>query len=153
MFYIISCLISWIIWILFADKKRWRELFLVGIFASLLGSVTDVIMHHYMLWGYPANKSLLPLLLDDISVYIIIPYLFIQWLPSQRTLLSMLCYWFCWTLVTIGIEEIYQVTGHMKYYKWWNIWCSYLSDWFLFWLFYKFHKLFRLRLISSRQLS
>lgn len=142
MFFISRFIIAWALWLIFADKKRWREIFPICFFAAHLGGTTDIIMRHYELWSYNGAHTLVRELMDDWETYIVVTYLFIQWLPKQQTFWNLFKYFFIWTTVAIGIEWIHVITGKMEYYKWWNMGCSYLSDWFLFWLFYKIHKLF-----------
>lgn len=153
MFFIISFFIIWVVWLVFADKKRWRELFLVGIFASLLGTATDNIIHHYKLWDFHSVYlfSLALDLFDDLSIYIVVPYLFIQWLPleDKRNALNMFIYFFIWTAISITIEYVFLATNHMQHHGNWNLWHSYISDWVLFWIFYQFHKLFKLNMLSK----
>lgn len=148
MFFVICFFLAWLCWIIFADKKRWNELFLVSLFATLLGLFTDILMQHYCLWEYPSGHPLLPHLADDFGIYITVSYLFIQWLPKKQTFWAMICYWFIWTVVTIGIELIFRATNHIQYHKWWNTGWSYLADWILFLVFYEFHKIFNLRKLS-----
>jgi hypothetical protein len=150
MFFIARFIIVWAIWLIFADKKRWREIFPVSIFAALLGSTTDTITSHYKLWRYHGDGVDLWLLktMDDLGIYIVVAYLFIQWLPTKRTFLRMAGYWFVWTGLAISIEWLHIVTGHMEHYLWWGYICSYAADWFLFWLFYQYHKLFRLERLN-----
>jgi hypothetical protein len=150
LFFIFRFIISWTIWIIFADKKRWRELFPVSIFAVYLASITDIIVHHYTLWRYHPS-TLITELFDDTGIYIVVTYLFIQWLPKKKTFSCMFMYWFVWTGITITIEWIHIVTGHMEHYKWWNYGWSYLADWILFFLFYQFHKVFELKKLSANK--
>ena len=145
MFFVVRCIIVWIVWLIFADKTRWRELFPVGFFASLLGAITDIMICSYPLWEYHAagfDKHFIKLM-DDLGIYIVVTYLFIQYLPRKRTYGNMFCYWFFWTGLAITIEWIHIVTGHMHHHLWWNLKWSYGADWFLFWLFYKYHQVFR----------
>lgn len=151
MFFMISFILSWIAWIFLADKSRWRELFPVCLLASFLGLTTDTLMNYYQLWGYSGSEHpLLGTFADDLGIYIVVTYLFIQWLPQQRTPRNMLAYWLIWTVFAILIEHFYLVTGHTYYRQWWNPWYSYLADWFLFWLFYKFHKTFQFSRLSKK---
>lgn len=151
MFFIISFSIAWTAWLILADKSRWRELFIVGIFASLLGTITDLLMLHFKYWHYhEANTS--PLIIyffDDFSLYIVVPYLFIQWLPRQQTFINMVKYFFIWTALTISTEFFFIITNHMDHYKGWNLGYSYLADWGLFWIFYQFHKIFKLEKLRN----
>jgi len=144
MFYIVLFILSWGVWLFLADRRRWRELFPVSVFASFLGCLTDNIMHYYRLWEYLSGDPLLPHLLDNIGIYMVVPYLFIQLLPKRRTIWIMLAYWMIWTGFAIGLEWVHLVTNHMEHHMWWSLWHSYAADWFLFGLFYQFHRVFRL---------
>lgn len=149
MFNMVFLIINWIAWAILADKKRWRELFLVSLFAVSLGLLTDVIMVYYPLWTYICQNQLLGFLLNDFGCYVVIPYLFIQWLPRKQSFQPMFVYFFIWTCISISIELLFLKTNHMTYDKWWNLTLSYLADWFLYWLFYIFHKGFCLRELSK----
>jgi PAS domain S-box-containing protein len=149
MFFIIRFISAWVIWILFADKSRWREILPVAIFGSFLALTTDIIViSSYTLWAYHDGANWRAYLLDDWGIYLVTVYLFIQWLPHEQTLRNMFVYWFGWTGICIGIEWLHLITGHMSHYKWWNLGWSYLSGWVLFWLFYQFHKQLRLAKLS-----
>lgn len=139
-FYLCWFIAAWTAWLLLADKRRWREMAPVCTLASLLGILTDNLMDHYPLWQY-AEPELFSHLADDFAIYIVVTYLFIQWLPARRTPGRMLRYWFLWTAAAITIETIYWRTGHIVYHQWWNMLCSYTADWILFWVFYSYHKL------------
>lgn len=143
LFFIAVFIIAWAAWIFLADKKRWRELFPVSIFAALLGVTSDILTRHYPLWSYEKGDSMVVHLGDDFGLYIVIPYLFIQWLPRVRTFWKMAGYWFVWTTLTISIELIYLASGHLEHHKWWSSGLSYSSDWLLFWLFYQYHRIFQ----------
>jgi PAS domain S-box-containing protein len=149
MFFIIRFIIVWIIWMLFADKKRWRELFLVALFGGFLGLITDIlVLANFKLWAYHDSFIWRAYLLDDLGIYMVTIYLFIQWLPKQKTFSRMFFYWFLWSGFCLGIEWIHLFTNNMSHYKWWNLGWSYLFGWFLFWLFYQFHKIFRLEKLN-----
>jgi len=148
MFYVSWFLLSWIVWLLLADKRRWRELLPVCIFAICLALATDILVVYYPLWEY-LGSPLLYHLADDLGIYPVVTYLFIQRLPASRTHGSMFKYWLLWTTVALVIELIYQNFGYMRYHLWWNFWYSYAADWFLFWLFYQFHNILRLEKLSA----
>lgn len=149
MFFITRAIIVWGVWLFFADKRRWREILPVCILASFLGTLTDVIMEEYPLWGYySGSHPLVVILLDEFEVYPVVTYLFIQWLPKNRTFASLFWYWFKWTGLAITIEWIHIYAGYMMYLQWWNMGCSYISDYILFWVFYKFHQVLRLEKLS-----
>jgi hypothetical protein len=149
-FWYIRFVIEWIVWLIFADKKRWRELFPVSFFASLLEATTDVITHHIPLWSYDGNCSFIPHLLNDWGLCIVLTYLFIQWLPQHQTLWKMLLHWSIWTTIAITIEWIHVKTGHMAYHNGWSLWISYGADWILFSMLYQFHKIFHLEKLSRQ---
>lgn len=139
------------IWLCFADKKRWRELIPVCFLASLLGAITDTIMHHHKFWDYDDGCSAIPYILNDFGTYVVVTYLFIQYLPKERTPGAMVWYWVKWTAASIGIEWVHVHTGHLRYFRGWNMVWSYVSDWILFWIFYKYHQIFQFEKLTSSQ--
>jgi len=150
MFYWIRYIIFWAIWWKFADKKRWRELFSVAIFAALLGTLTDHLFHdYYKLWSYVGQPPVIKEILNDIGIYVVVTYLFIQWLPQERGFLEKFLYFFFWTLVSIFIEWFHLAVGKIEHHQWWNLWYSYLADWLLLWIFYKIHQVFRYERLSE----
>lgn len=151
LFYIVSFILSWMVWLLLADKRRWKELFPVGLFAGYVAGISDDLMRNTELWSYeikPKGNALIELS-TDMGMYIIATYLFIQWFPKKRGFWNVFRYYFIWTAITFGIEWIYYVTGHIQYHKWWNIGWSYLSDWLLFWFFYKFYRIFKFEKLND----
>ncbi|MBP1934740.1 CBO0543 family protein [Ammoniphilus resinae] len=150
MFFVTCFILSWLIWFICADKNRWREILPVSFFAGFLGSTTDTITAFLSLWEYKENgkEALIYYLLDDFGIYIVIVYLFIQWLPENKSLWSIIRYFFYWTTISITIEIIFLITNHIEHIRW-NIWYSYVADWFLFWLFYQYHKSFRLKKLNQ----
>jgi len=146
MFWVIRFIIFWAAWLVFADKKRWREILPVSVFSGFIGASSDNIMHHYHLWIYESTETtFLADMTDDWSVYIVITYLFIQWLPKQQTSWPMFKYIFLWTGISILIEYIHVVTDHMSFPTWWNMHWSYFADWILFWILFQYHKIFHLK--------
>ncbi len=150
MFCLIGFVISWIVWAIFSDKKRWRELFVVSIFASYLGCLTDVLIEHYPLWQYQGGNPLLLHFFDEFGWYIVVPYLFIQWFPQKKSFPRVFGYFLIWTGITIAIEWIHLFTNHIVYKQWWNLGWSYTADWILFSLFYLFHKVFKLNRLTKK---
>lgn len=151
MFFLLRFIIAWIIWFIFADKKRWRELFSISFFASAIGSSTDHLMHYFDLWRYESdfiNKFIINAI-DDWGIYVVVTYLFIQWLPKNRKLKNMLIYWFVWSTSAISIEFMHIKTNHMTYNNGWSLLHSYISDWILFFLFYKVYQLFKYESLSD----
>lgn len=150
MFYIAWFISAWIAWLKFADKTRWREIFPVCIFAMCLALATDVLMFYYPLWEYVGPPHLIHLA-DDMAIYPVVTYLFIQWLPDSGTVKGMIMYWLIWSTIALSIELIYVNFGYMQYYLWWSTWHSYAADWLLYWLFYQFHCILRLEKLSSNK--
>jgi hypothetical protein len=116
MFFVIRFAVEWIIWLLLADKKRWRELFPVAFFASLLGCLTDNVMHHYRLWEY--DGRILADFTNDFGTYVVVTYLFIQWLPKGERLWNLFVYWVIWTSLAITYEWFHLKTNHIIYHSW-----------------------------------
>ncbi|BBB92323.1 MAG TPA: CBO0543 family protein [Methylomusa anaerophila] len=150
MFYIIWFILSWIVWLRFADRARWREMLPVVFFAKTLALATDLFVVHYPLWEY-VGPLLFIHLADDLGIYPVVIYLFIQWLPDSHTIKPMLKYWLVWTTIAVIIELIYVISGHMRYHLWWNTWHSYAADWFLYWLFYQYHRILKLERLSANR--
>lgn len=148
MFYIVSFALSWMVWLVLADRSRWREIFPVCVFANVLSLNTDLLVIYYPLWEYIGHPLLIHLA-DDLGIYPVVTYLFIQYLPGERTGGNMLKYWLIWTTIAVSIELIFVRTGHIRYPLWWDTWHSYAADWVLYWLFYKFHAVFRLEKLSA----
>lgn len=137
-FWIGQFIFSWVAWFLFAKKGRWHKYLPVCIFASWLSLILEALMHYYNLWSY-SGHPLIALFGNAFGIYIVTLYLFIQWLPEDRSLRPMLIYWFKWSIVVIIFEWFHFWLGHISYHKWWNIGYSYISDWLLLWIFYRYH--------------
>lgn len=148
MFHFVVFITSWIVWILFSDKKRWREILPVSFLASMLACLTDMVVQHYPLWQYQGGNPMFINLANNAGIFLVVTYLFIQWLPKKQTFWRMAAYWFVWTGAAISLEYLYDRTGLLVYHQWWNIGFSYPADWFLFALFYYYHRLFRFEKLS-----
>ena len=149
MFWIVGFTLSWLVWLIFADKRRRKEIFPVSIFASWISFIVEAWMHYaYNLWSY-SGLAILPLFGNALGIYIVVPYFFIQWLPHERSINKMFIYFFFWTGFSIIFEFIHWRFLQIEYHLWWNIGCSYLSDWFLFWLFYKYYAMTGLEKLSK----
>jgi hypothetical protein len=150
-FFYARFVIVWACWLLFADKKRWKEIVPVCIFASFLSLITDQIVYFYITYWeyYGIEPTIIRSLMDDFGVYIVVTYLFIQCLPQKQTFFRMFSYWFAWTALAITIEYVHLITGHMAHYNGWSLWHSYISDWILYLIFYQYHKIFQLENLSK----
>ena len=139
MFWIVGFTLSWIVWFIFANKKYWKEILPVSIFASWLSFIVEAWMYHVLnLWSY-SGMPILPLFGNAFGIYLVVPYFFIQWLPHERSLNKMLIYFFLWTGFSIIFEFIHWRFLQIEYHLWWNIGCSYIADWLLFLIFYKYY--------------
>ncbi|MTI47833.1 CBO0543 family protein [Sporosalibacterium faouarense] len=151
MFFIFRFIIVWTIWFIFADKKRWRELFTIAFFASAIGSTTDHLMHYFKFWSYKNSliDKFIINVIDDWGIYIVATYLFIQWYPEARKIQYKIMYWILWTTTAITIEIIHIMANQMAHYNGWTLFHSYIADWILFWVFYKIHKVFKYERLSE----
>ena len=149
MFWIVALIFSWLVWFAAADKKRWKEILPVSIFASWLSFIVEAWMHNvYELWSYSGLK-IYPLFANALGIYIVVPYFFIQFLPREKTLRKMVVYFFLWADFAIIYEYFHWYLLKIEYHLWWNIGYSYLSDWFLFWIFYKYYVMINLKRLSN----
>lgn len=140
-FWIGRFIFDWTIWLIFADKSRWREILPICFFATNLALTLDLYMEVNKLWEFLPGKFFAAMV-NAWGIYAVSTYLFIQYLPEKKTFLHMFKYWFFWTAITAIFEIVHIWTGHMVYIKW-NLGFSYLADWILFWLFYKFYVVIR----------
>lgn len=139
LFWLVGFIVSWLFWFKFANKKRSKEIFPVGIFASWISFTIEAGMHYiYELWSY-SDQAIYPLFGNAFGIYIVVPYFFIQWLPLQKTFNKLLLYFFVWTCFAILFEYIHWYFLQIEYHYWWNIGYSYIADWILFWVFYKYY--------------
>lgn len=141
-FFILSAL-AWICFICFADKKRIREFYPTCLLAMYLASTGDFGAHHYDLWNYPApsgKQTFWYHLSQQLGIYPIVVYLFLQWLPKQRKMTRLTGYIFLWTVLAIFLEWLAITGGYMAYKRWWNIGLSYICDWILYFIFYWHYK-------------
>lgn len=141
-FWIARLIFDWVLWLIFADKKRWKEILPVCFFASWVSYIVESqIYHNWQLWSYSGQPNI-ALAINGFGIYIVVTYLFIQWLPENRTAANLFYYLFLWTAVCIVFEYFHLLTGNFMYHKWWNLAYSYLADWILFYGFYKYYLLF-----------
>jgi hypothetical protein len=137
---------SWICFLLFADKKKFFGFLPTCYLAMVLGLMTDVLTFYYPLWNYPAPNGLGKIFRrysDELGVYFIVTYLFIQTLPLKLTIFKLIKHIFYWSVLAFSLEVIAVTTGSMKYGLWWGIGYSYICDWILFIIFYNHYKLLK----------
>lgn len=142
-FSIVLFVLSWICFSFFADKQRFFSLAPTCYIAMYLACTTDLLVHHYPLWDYPAPNKMQTYwrhLLHDLGIYPVVTYLFLQTLPIRQNTLTLVRHIFHWSLFAIFIEWLAIKAGVMKHQLWWNFGYSYASDWLLYLIFYSHHK-------------
>lgn len=136
--------VSWLCFIIFGNKKKFFAFSPTCYVAIILGFATDLLINYYPLWSYPAKSDTIEcirLLLDDLGVYFVVTYLFLQTVPKRKTVTSIGVHIFLWTIPAICLELIALSTQSMKHGLWWSIYLSYFADWVLFAFFYFHHRL------------
>ncbi|WP_018249281.1 CBO0543 family protein [Orenia marismortui] len=137
-------IISWLVFLKFADRSKFFEYSPTCYIAMILGLMTDILVHHYPFWKYTAAKKpqiIIRHYLDDLGVYFVVTYLFIQCLPKTQKTFNMLIYIFGWTVIAVLIEAIALKLTGIEHGLGWNLIYSYLSDWLLFLIFYAHYRL------------
>lgn len=134
MTYTLVFVTSWISFILFADKKRFRELHVTCLVAMVMSLGSDVITNCYPLWLYNDPDTHFPNiaieLLDDLGLYPVLAYIYIQHVP--KGIKKWPVYTFFWTIGGCVIEFILTEKGYLKYHHGWNLICSCAADWVIF---------------------
>jgi hypothetical protein len=135
--------LSWITFIVFADKKKFRLFWSTCLFGMYLAATIDLLADHYHLWDYPKGTQLEQYsyhLMQQLGVYLVVIYLYIQSLPHKQNIVSMFRHILYWSLLALFLEWLAINIGFMEYKKWWNLGWSYLADWLLFLLLYCYFK-------------
>lgn len=137
---IVTFIISWLVFLFFANKRKYPLYALTGYVGIIFALITDLMMFVYPLWDYPGTKGnlLFTQILNAFGLYFVVIYFFLQLLPQKQTVLSVIRYIFYWSIFVISLEVFYLYIGFIKYGLWWNIGFSYIADWGLFISFY-FH--------------
>ena len=146
--FLILFLVSWTAFFLFADRSRWRQFLPACMLAMLMSCISDVIVTDYPLWLYHDPTQQVPHLainlFDDLGIYPVATYLFLQYFPHQATFRNRLLYFGVWTTGVILLEYVFCRMGWMMHKMWWNLLCSYFADWAIFYLLLRFSKYARL---------
>lgn len=143
-FSVVIFIASWVSFLIFADKKKFFNFLPTCYLAMILGLMTDILTYHYPLWSYPAQNKLFQLFrnyLDELGVYFVVTYLFIQTLPRKQSIFKIAIHIFYWSVLSFSLEFIAIATGSMNHGLWWNIGYSYIADWILYIIFYSHFKL------------
>lgn len=150
MTFVISLFVlSWIIYIILADKSKIDRFLSTVYFGMLVALMSDLFMHVVELWAFNIDDRLQTFIarwLTSWGVYFVIMYMFLQWLPKEQTLWSIFRYLFYWTTFSIVAEWFFVKMGWFLHKGWWNLFHSYWADWVLFLVFY-----FHFKWIDSKQ--
>ncbi|PWK13801.1 CBO0543 family protein [Tumebacillus permanentifrigoris] len=154
--FLLLFLISWLAFLLFADWKKWRMYAPVSLLAMVMSLLSDQFVQSIPLWTYQDTYGMLPAtvvrFMDDIGVYPVTAYLFVQYVPRHRPA-SRFLYFLAWTSGVILLEKTFCIQGWMAHKSWWNLWCSYLCDWLIFYALYRFMLLLQRDVKHEKQTS
>jgi hypothetical protein len=142
-FAIVLCILSVLLFLIFGDKKKLPVFTHTSLVASLIATMTDLLMIPYPLWNYPSQTSwnlFYKQMIHTFTVYPVVVYLFLQTLPRKQTFITVARHIFYWTIPCILLEWISLKIKYIEHGLWWNLGYSYLADWILFSLFYIYHK-------------
>jgi hypothetical protein len=142
-FPIIKFISSWIIFIIFADKKQFFRFSSTLYLAMIFAFITDLLMFVHPLWEYPSITKIELFwrqILNSLGIYFVVTYFYLQTLPKKQTLSTLSRHILYWSLLSILIEWIALKTGYIKHRFWWNLGWSYVADWVLFFVFYIHYK-------------
>ncbi|WP_134703144.1 CBO0543 family protein [Ammoniphilus sp. YIM 78166] len=134
---------SWILFLIFADKKKIPLYISTCYTAVILAFITDLLMVTRPLWEYPVRvkEHLFWIeMMNAFGIYFVTTFLFLQLLPQKQTILRMTRHIFYWSTFAILIEYLALKVGFIKHQMWWNLGWSYLSDGILFTFFYAHYK-------------
>ena len=133
---------------MFADRSRWREFAPACLLAMVLSISSDIIVvSHYKLWtyhdptGWILQKSPAHFF-DDLGIYPVVTYLFLQYYPAAKNRLHKVAYFFYWTTGAILLEFLHHLMGWMGHTNGWTHWHSYVSDWLLLFVLLLFHQVY-----------
>lgn len=105
--------------------------------ASLIATMTDLLMIPYPLWNYPSQTSrnlFFKQMIHTFTVYPVVVYLFLQTLPRKQTFITVARHIFCWTIPCILLEWISLKINYIQHGLWWNLGYSYFADWVFIYL-------------------
>jgi len=110
------------------------EIYATSFFAYSFGLTTDMVLDlHYNLYGY-LSPGFQWLALLGILMYIpSISFLFLNFFPVHRRLLSKITYILVWSAFSTGFEWLTLQTDFF-YYDGWKLWYSALLYPFIFWI-------------------
>jgi hypothetical protein len=150
-------LASWIAFLLFADRSKWRQFVPACLMAMVLSLTTDVIVAtNLKLWTYhdPTGWILqddFVHLLDDFGIYPVVTYLFLQHYPFAKNRLQQFMYFVYWTTFAIMVEYAHHIFGLMKHANGWSHLHSYIADWVLLFSLFLFYKTYNREPNESRR--
>jgi hypothetical protein len=131
--------LSWIFFLIFADKSQLKRFLSTVYFGIIVALMSDLFMHVVELWKFNVESRMQTFIarwLVAWGVYFVVMYFFLQWLPQKQTFRSMVRYLFYWTTFSILAEWLFVEMGWFLHQGWWNLFHSYWSDWVLYIIFY-----------------
>lgn len=137
------CITSVLLFLFFSDKLKFPVLIHTCSVASLIATMTDLLMIPYPLWNYPSTTEwnlYYKQMIHTFTVYPVVVYLFLQTLPRKQSISKIVRHIFYWTIPCIILEWVSLKINYIKHGLWWNLGYSYLADWILFSSFYIYHK-------------
>jgi hypothetical protein len=109
-FYIIAFVLSWLMFILFGNKKLWKW----GVLAGTVGFIHEISGIGLGIWSY--DNNILAVLSNALGVYPVTGMLLLTFLPGS--LAGRAVYVLAWTVVSSFLELIYVFLRHLSYIKW-----------------------------------
>lgn len=143
MWYILFTILSWIVLLVLADKKRIKEYIPAFLLSSVIGysldAVFDVALKSYLYYNPPLPNGIL-IMMMELLIGPTYGVLFIQYLPENKN--KYLPYIAGWIILLLALEALFHETGLLLYYKW-NYFYSTLTYLFtLILLLWQHHYLF-----------
>lgn len=119
MWYILLAILSWIVLLILADKKRIKEYIPAFLLSSVIGysldAVFDVTLKSYFYYDPPLPNGIL-IMIMELFIGPVYGVLFIQYLPTNKN--KYLPYIAGWTIFLLLFEAVYHETGLLLYYRW-----------------------------------
>lgn len=137
------CIVSVLLFLFFGNRNMLPVFIHTCMIASIIATVTDLLMVPYPLWRYPSETEwnlFSKQMIHTFAVYFVVVYLFLQTLPRKQTLTTVARHIFYWTIPCILLEWVSLRIKYIEHGLWWNLGFSYLADWILFTLFYVYNK-------------
>lgn len=136
---IVLSVIPWVVWIIIRDKKDTARLLFVGVFASLVTNVLDIVGLNLDFWHYdwkifPIIPTYLPWDFTFAAVGIMI---FLQFQPQLHPLIKAAIYG---GITAFLIEPLFSLVGLYHLFNW-----KYIYSFFIYFALYMlYHVIFKM---------